>query len=106
MRPTISWEIRGRRLVDGALVDQHVATGFGVDAASAIRWARHNEPAKMASFPDCDLRAIPDPFCSGRYPLPETPVAIRTETLPATVAGCIQYTQRGAAEPEQNPLTP
>lgn len=59
---TISWEIRGRRLVEGMLVDQHVATGFGPDSASAIRWARRNEPAKTASFPDEDLRAIPDPI--------------------------------------------
>lgn len=58
----ISWEIRGRRLVEGTLVDQHVATGFGADAASAIRWARRHQPANTSSFPDADLRAIPDPL--------------------------------------------
>lgn len=58
----ISWEIRGRRLVDGTLVDQHVATGFGPDAASAIRWARRHQPANTSAFHDADLRAIPDPL--------------------------------------------
>lgn len=58
----ISWEIRGRRLVDGALHDQHVAVGFGPDAASAIRWARRHQPANTSAFPDADLRAIPDPL--------------------------------------------
>lgn len=58
----ISWEIRGRRLVDGALREQHVAVGFGPDAASAIRWARRHQPANTSAFPDADLRAIPDPL--------------------------------------------
>lgn len=58
----ISWEIRGRRLVEGTLVDQHVATGFGPDAASAIRWARRHSPVNTSAFPDADLRVIPDPL--------------------------------------------
>lgn len=67
----IPWEIRGRRLVDGCLVDQHVATGFGSDERSAIQWARHNEPDKTASFPTGDLRAIPDPISAGFSCAPE-----------------------------------
>jgi hypothetical protein len=67
MKSMIPWEIRGRRLVDGFYHDQHVAVGFGHDAKSAIAWARRHEPAKMSSFPDSDLRAIPDPVSA---PLP------------------------------------
>lgn len=59
---TISWEIRDRRLVEGTLVDQHVATGFGPDAAAAIRWARRHMPVATSAFPDEDIRAIPDPL--------------------------------------------
>jgi len=68
MKPAmIPWEIRGRRLVDGALHEQHVAVGFGPTAKAAIAWARRNEPAQMSSFPDADIRAIPDPVS---IPLP------------------------------------
>ncbi len=81
---TICWEIRGRRLVDGALVDQRVATGFGADAASAIRWARYNEPSKMAAFPDADLRAIPDPIN-----LPSAPSLLTSLCLLVSVCAAV-----------------
>jgi hypothetical protein len=80
----IPWEIRGRRLVDGALCDQHVAVGFGPTAKAAIAWARRHEPAKMSSFPDSDLRAIPDPLPVGLSSLP-APFAVACAIVTACV---------------------
>lgn len=87
MKPAmIPWEIRGRRLVDGFCHDQHVAVGFGHDAKSAIAWARRHEPAKMSSFPDADLRAIPDPVSA---PFP---------TVSSMLAGLVVLARVCAAE--------
>lgn len=84
----ISWEIRGRRLVEGTLVDQHVATGFGPDAASAIRWARRHQPANTSAFPDSDLRAIPDPLGPDFPILPVVTPMLLSLALACVCAGC------------------
>jgi hypothetical protein len=81
--PIIPWEIRGRRLVDGALHEQHVGIGWGSDAQAAIAWMRRHEPSKTASFPDVDLRAIPDPFQS---PFPIRPLILASLVVLASVS--------------------